>query len=123
TGTDSAGRPASGTITVGVNNATTPPPPPAGGTLTIAFTAPDEHATVSGTVWMVIWVNGASGSSNTFTVSVGGTVIRTQTTSGASVAIPWDTLGFPNGPQTITATLRGATGNTGSGARPVGLAN
>src|SRR5262249_58654221 len=105
TGTDSAGRPASGTITVGVNNATTPPPPPTGGTLTIAFTAPDEHATVSGTVWMVIWVNGASGSSNTFTVSVRGTVIRTQTTSGASVTIPWDTVRFAHAPPPITPPL------------------
>ena len=78
---------------------------------------------MSGTVWMVIWVNGASGSSNTFTVSVGGTLIRTQTTGGANVSIPWDTAGFANGPQTITVTVRDATGNTGSGARSVTVAN
>src|SRR5262249_43741385 len=98
-------------------------PPPAGGTLTIAFTAPGEGATVSGTVWMVIWVNGASGASNTFTVSVGGTLIRTQTTGGANVSIPWDTAAFANGSQTITVTARDAIGNTGSGARSVTVAN
>ena len=120
---DSAGHGASTTITVTVNIPAAPPPPPTGGTLTIAFTAPGEAATVSGTVWMVIWVNGASGSSNTFTVSVGGTVIRTQTTSGANVSVPWDTVGFANGPQTINVTVRDATGNTGSGARSVNVAN
>ena len=120
---DGASHSASATITVTVNNQAVPPPPPAGGTLSIAFTAPGEGATVSGTVWMVIWVNGASGSSNTFTVSVGGTLIRTQTTGGANVSIPWDTAGFANGPQTITVTVRDATGNTGSGARSVTVAN
>ncbi|OLD96931.1 MAG: hypothetical protein AUG80_12850 [Candidatus Rokubacteria bacterium 13_1_20CM_4_68_9] len=120
---DGASHSASATITVTVNNQAAPPPPPAGGTLSIAFTAPGEGATVSGTVWMVIWVNGASGSSNTFTVSVGGTLIRTQTTGGANVSIPWDTAGFANGQQTITVTVRDATGNTGSGARSVTAAN
>jgi len=120
---DAGGHSASATITVTVNNQAAPPPPPAGGTLSIAFTAPGEGATVTGTVWMVIWVNGASGSSNTFTVSVGSTLIRTQTTGGANVSIPWDTIGFANGPQTINVTVRDATGNTGSGARSVTVAN
>ena len=42
---------------------------------------------------------------------------------GANVSIPWDTAGFANGPQTITVTVRDATGNTGSGARSVTVAN
>jgi hypothetical protein len=123
TALDGAGHSESAAITVTVNNQAAPPPPPAGGTLSIAFTAPGEGATVSGTVWMVIWVNGASGSFNTFTVSIGGTLIRTQTTSGANVSIPWDTISFANGAQTITVTVRDATGNTGSGARSVTVAN
>src|SRR5439155_589549 len=120
---DATGNTGSASINVTVANSGAPPPPPA--QLTVSFTSPGNGATVSGTgtVWMVIWVNGASGSSNTFTVSVGSTLIRTQTTSGANVSIPWDTIGFANGPQTINVTVRDATGNTGSGARSVTVAN
>lgn len=86
--------------------------------LTVFITQPKNGATVSGTVWVVMWVEGTSGSSNTFTLSVDGKVIRPETTSSRGpVTIPWFTVNNPdalNGTHTLTATVRDATGKTGT---------
>src|SRR5262249_55717828 len=107
---DAAGRTATATITVTVNNATPPPPPPppTGGTLTVAMTSPGAGSTVSGVVWVTIWVNGASGAS-TVTLSVGGTVVKTQTSSSMPMTLDWDSPQTANGPQTLTVTARDST--------------
>jgi hypothetical protein len=92
------------------------PPPPS--ELKSFITQPKADSTVSGTVWVVMWVEGTSGSSNVFTLSVDGKVIRPETTSSRGpVTIPWFTVNNPNalnGTHTITATVRDATGKTGS---------
>jgi N-acetylglutamate synthase/N-acetylornithine aminotransferase len=79
------------------------------------MTQPANGATVSGTVWPTLWVEGQSGTSNTFTVSANGQVVATQVTSSRGpVSLPWVTTTIPNGTTSLTATVRDAAGNTGT---------
>jgi len=114
--TDSASHTATATRTVTVNNTT--------GTLQVFLTQPSPGSTVSGTNWAVIWLSGSSGTSNVYTLSVGAQVVGTQTTSSTGpVSIPWDTTTVPNGTQSLTASARDATGNTGSTTNVITVAN
>ena len=70
------------TLAVGRRQVTPPPPPPS--TLKVFITQPRNNDTVSGTAWVVIWVEGTSGSSNVFTLSADGKQVGTQTTSSRS---------------------------------------
>jgi Bacterial Ig-like domain len=70
---------------------------------------------VSGTAWVVIWAENTTGSSNVFTLSADGRQVGTQTTSSRGpVTLPWDTRSVANGTHTLTATVRDASGNTGT---------
>jgi hypothetical protein len=110
--TDSTGVTATATRTVTVSNAA---PPPTTGSLRVSMTRPTSGATLSGTAWSVLWVSGASGTSNTYTLSVAGRTVATQTTSSTGpVSLPWNTTAVADGAQTLTATVKDATGNTGS---------
>lgn len=121
--TDSAGRTATATRTVTVSNASTPPPP-TNGTLRVFITQPTGGATVGGTAWVVMWVEGNSGSSNAFTLSVDGASVGSQTTSARGpVSIPWTTPAAANGTHTVRATVRDAAGNTGSTSVTVTVRN
>jgi hypothetical protein len=123
---DSAGRTATATRTVTVSNvaAPPPPPPPPTGSLTVALTAPGNGATVSGTNWAVVWVNGAAAGSKVYTLSVGGRTVATSTTASAGpVSIPWNTASVANGGQLLTATVRDAGGRTGIVSRTVTVSN
>jgi hypothetical protein len=92
-----------------------PPPPPTSGTLRVFMTQPRASATVAGTVWVVLWVEGTSGSSNVFTLSADGRQVSTQTTGvRGPVTLPWNTTTAANGAHTLTATVRDAGGNSGS---------
>ena len=114
--TDSAGGSATATRAVTVNNPT--------GTLQVYLTQPSPGSTVSGTNWAVIWLDGSSGTSNVYTLSVGAQVVGTQTTgSTGPVSIPWDTTTVANGTQSLTATVRDATGNTGSTTNVITVQN
>jgi len=106
--TDSAGQSGTATRTLTVSNTTTPPPPPPpSGTLQLFLTQPSGGATVSGTNWAVLWLSGAQGTSNTYTLSVGTqTVGSTTTGSVGPVAIPWNTASVADGAQTLSATSR-----------------
>ena len=93
---------------------TTPPPPPPT-TLKVFITQPRSNETVSGTAWVVLWVEGTSGSSNIFTLTADGSQVGTQTTSSRGpVTLPWDTRSVINGAHTLTGTVRDANGNTGT---------
>jgi hypothetical protein len=96
----------------------TPPPPPPPSPVKAFITQPRNGATVSGTIWVVIWAEGTSGSSNVFTLSVDGKVINSVTSSSRGpVTIPWFTVANPNavnGTHTLGASVRDATGQTGS---------
>jgi hypothetical protein len=114
--TDSAGQTSTVTRTVTVQNS-------AAGGLDVFITTPSEGATVSGTVTVNVWVEKASGSANVFTLTVGGQTVWTQTTSGVHVYGPWDSRTVPDGPATLVASVRDATGKTGSVSRAVTVRN
>jgi hypothetical protein len=121
--TDSAGRTASATRTVTVTNATTPPPT-SNGALRVFITQPRGSATVGGTAWVVMWVEGTTGSSNAFTLSVDGVTVGSETTSARGpVTIPWVTSRNGNGSHMLRATVRDAAGNTGSTSATVTVRN
>ncbi len=114
---DAAGQTGAVSLQVNVVGASggpvSPPPPPANDTLTVSITQPDQGQIVAGTAWIVLWVDGATGSSNNFTLSVDGGVIRSETTGAQGpVVIPWDTS-IANGSHTLTAVVRDAAGHTG----------
>jgi hypothetical protein len=114
--TDSAGGSASATIGVTVSNASS-------GTLRVAITTPSAGSTVSGTVWVNIWVDGAAAGSKAYTMTVGSSTVWAQSSTAAHVALPWITTDTPNGPQTLVASVRDAGGNTGSGSVSVTVQN
>ena len=118
---DAAGGSATTTETVTVANAVPPPPT---GTLKVYITQPTSGGTVSGTVWPTLWIEGQSGSSNTYTISADGQVIASQVTaSGGPVSLPWVTTSTPNGVVTLSATARDATGNTGTATMTLTVRN
>jgi hypothetical protein len=86
------------------------------GTLKVFITQPRPGETVSGTVWVVMWVDGTSGTSNVFTVSVNGTPVISQNagSSHGPVTLPWNSKSVANGVHTIRADVRDANGNSGS---------
>jgi hypothetical protein len=119
---------ASLTIRVTGSSTTAPPAPPpsapsAGDTLDVAITQPTGGAVVGGTAWVVLWVSGASGSSNTFTLEVDGDTVGSETTSETGpVSIPWTTA-VADGAHTLTAVVRDASGNTGRASLGVTVRN
>ncbi|HXD99555.1 MAG TPA: Ig-like domain-containing protein [Candidatus Acidoferrum sp.] len=110
--TDATGRSGTGTEYVTVMN-----------TLSVFITSPAVNATVTGTTWVDVWVEGVSGTSNVFTLSVGGVVVASATDSGRHVTLPWDTTRTPNGPRTLAAQVRDAANNGGQDTRPVIVQN
>jgi galactose oxidase-like protein/Kelch motif protein len=101
-----------------------PPPPPSTGSLTVAITSPKSGATVSGTQWVTLWVDGASGTSNTFTISAAGRAMATTTTSSRGpVTLAWVTGSVTDGSQTLTGSVRDAAGHTGASSLSVTVRN
>jgi hypothetical protein len=103
-------------LAIGRRQAPSPPPPsPPPSTLRVFMTQPRASATVSGTAWIVLWVEGTSGSSNVFTLSADGRQVASQTTPARGpVSLPWSTASVANGTHTLTATVRDAAGNAGT---------
>ena len=122
--TDTLGRSATASRTVTVSNSTTTPPPPSTGTLRVFITQPTGGTSVRGTTWAVMWVEGQSGSSNTFQLFANGRLVASQVTaSRGPVSLPWVTSSTPNGSVTLQGTVRDATGKTGSTSVSVRVAN
>jgi len=117
---DGAGRTATAARSVTVTNMEPPPPPP--GTLKVFITSPADGATVNGTVWSDIWVEGAAAGTNTFTLSIGGTTLGSGT-GGNHVTLPWDSTRVINGTQTLTAAVRDASSNSGAATRAFNVQN
>lgn len=114
--TDGAGGTATATRAVTVANTTS-------GTLQIFLTTPPAGATVSGTVWVNIWVEGAVAGSKSYTMTVGQTTLWTQSSADTHVTLPWTTTSTPNGVQTVAVSVRDAGGNTGRGTVTVNVQN
>ena len=88
----------------------------------MVFTRPAAGATVSGTVWTDVWAENFEGTSNTFTLSIGGTTVASGT-GGNHVTLAWNSLAIPNGPITLTGTVRDAAGHVGTGTRSLVVGN
>ena len=115
---DGAGRTATASRSVLVDN-------PTASTIAVYITQPaGDGATVSGTSWFVIWIEGAAAGSKTFTLSVDGTVVATTTdTSNGPISMPWTTKGIANGSHTATVGVRDSAGGAGSANRRVNVSN
>ncbi len=109
--TDGTGASASATRTVTVSNGGGG----GGGGIGVGLTSPTQGATVSGTNWASVWVTSPAGTPPyTYTLSVGSTTVATMTSSSTHAVPAWDTRLVANGPQTLVATVRDASGATGS---------
>src|SRR5438477_10183069 len=114
---DGAGATATATRTVTVQNNTA-------GTLVVWITQPASGATVSGTVWVTMWVDNAAAGTKAYTLTAGGQTVATgNDTSSGPVTLPWISSGTPNGATTLTATVRDPSNNTGSRSIPVTVQN
>ena len=82
----------------------------------VFITSPAAGATVSGTVWTDVWVENFVGTSNAFTLTVGGTVVA-QGTASNHATLAWDSRSIPSGAITLTATVRDAAGHVGATTR------
>jgi hypothetical protein len=113
--TDGAGASATATRSVTVANSA--------GTLQVSLTSPSPGSTVSGTVWVNVWLQGAAAGTKTYTLTVGAATVWTESSTATHVTLPWTTTGTPNGQQTLVASARDAAGNTGSGSVTVTVQN
>jgi hypothetical protein len=114
---DQAGRVATASRPVSVSNATTSP-------LKLFITQPKSGATVSGTNWVVLWLEGTTSTSNTYTLTVDGLQVAHVTTSSRGpVSIPWNTKLVSNGTRTLTATARDRDGKTGTASIAIVVRN
>ena len=116
--TDAGARTATATRTVTVNNGGG-----AGGTVSLAVTSPSAGQTVSGTTWVSIWITSASTPPFTFTLSAAGATAWSESQSATHVTLPWVTTDTPNGPQTLTVTVRDSAGAPGVATVPVTVQN
>src|SRR6185295_3417512 len=110
--TDATGRRGIGSDYVTVQNS-----------LIVTITNPASGATVSGTGFVDVWVEGQSGTANAFAVTVAGRIVASQTISGRHATLAWNTTQIPDGPQTILATVGDAANNGGRDSRPVTVQN
>jgi hypothetical protein len=133
--TDAAGRTGGTQITVNVSNAvstaTTTTTSTASATptstatpLRLSITQPTSGAAVSGTSWVVLWLEGTTSTSNTYTVTVGGVQVARQTTASLGpVSLAWNTTTFRNGNHTLSATARDSAGTTGTASVAIRVKN
>lgn len=90
----------------------------------MALTTPQPGTTVSGTYWVNIWIQAPYGTAPySFTLSSAGATVWNESSSSTHVTLPWVTTQTPNGPQTLTVTIRDAAGATGSASVNVTVNN
>jgi hypothetical protein len=114
--TDSLGRTASTSRTVTVANTSSP------GSFTASFSAPAEGATVRTTLSIGMATSAPWGQSKTFTLTVDGTVILSQTTTGTTLWYNFDTRTIANGSRTLRLTVA-YNGATATATRTINVAN
>jgi hypothetical protein len=122
TATDGTGATGTATQTVTVSNAATTPPTT--GTLKVFITQPTAGATVSGTAWAVMWLEGSTAATKTYSLTLGGKPMLSQTTSSnGPVAVPFDTRMVADGTQPLTATVKDSNNNSGTATINVNAKN
>src|SRR5215471_16269020 len=90
--------------------------------IVLSFTRPKSGALVHGRkISISLSAANTQGSSNTFTCSVDGTQIGTQTVSGTTATFTWRTARYALGAHTLSATITDANGRTGTASEPVTL--
>jgi hypothetical protein len=71
-----------------------------------------------------IWINAPYGTAPyAFTMTAAGATVWSESSSNTHVALPWVTTSTPDGPQTLTVTVRDAAGKTGSSSVSVIVQN
>src|SRR5204863_1006745 len=101
------------TQAVTVSNVATPPPPPTG-TLKVFVTQPTGGATVSNTAWAVMWLEGSSAASKTYTLTLGGKAMGSTTTaSNGPGSMPYDTKMVVAGSQPLMDAVKDASRKAG----------
>jgi hypothetical protein len=120
---DPVGGTGTATQTVTVSNVVTPPPPPTG-TLKVFITQPTGGTTVSNTAWAVMWLEGSTAASKTYTLTLGGKAMgSTSTGSNGPVSMPYDTKMVVDGTQPLMATVKDSSNNTGGSTINVNVKN
>jgi hypothetical protein len=72
----------------------------------------------------VLWLEGTTSTSNTYTLTVDGLQVAHVTTSSRGpVSIPWNTKLVSNGTRTLTATARDRDGKTGTASIAIVVRN
>ena len=94
-----------------------------GGTLTVALTSPNPGATVRGTVWVTIWVDGGATGAKSYTMTVGGSTVWSESNADRPASLPWVTTGGTNGAKTLVVTVRDSAGATGTASVTVTVSN
>ena len=121
--TDTANGSATTTRNVTISN-TVAAPPPTTGTVQVSVTQPaGGGATVSGTQWVTIWVDGAAAGSNTYTLTANGRSVWTETNGARPATLPWNTASGANGATTLTVSVKDSAGKTGNRSISVWVAN
>jgi hypothetical protein len=117
--TDTAGGSATATRSVTVSNAA-----PSTGGLKVAITQPTNAATVRGTAWAVMWVEGQAPGNNTFELFANGRLVASRVSNlRGPISLPWITTGGPNGAVTLEGRVRDAASKTGVTRVNVTVAN
>lgn len=111
TATDRAGNTASDSLTVTVDN--TPP--------TVAFSTPNDGATVSGIVTVTVTGSDAIAGLDSLTLEVDGVPRQRSETSPLTYGL--NTSALTAGPHTLTATAKDRAGNTASISRTITVQN
>lgn len=114
--TGANGATASATLPVTVFNVT-----PA--TFTASFLYPASSATVLRNQSVGMATTAPWGTTKTFALTVDGAAITTQTMTGTTLWVQWNTLAVPNGAHTLRLTVTDATGARATASLPVTVAN
>ena len=94
------------------------------GPIRVFITSPAAGATVSGTAWLIVWIENAAAGSKTYTVREGGTSVGgATTTSNGPVSVAWPTTGGAGGTRSVTVTVSDPAGATGSATRAFNVQN
>ena len=128
--TDSSGAKATATRIITVSNIAdapdpdpTPTPEPEPADFTASFLYPAEGADVSGGHTVGMATTATWGQPKTFTLLVDNTVILSQSMTGTTFWITWNTTTISNGHHTLTLKVTDGSGATATATRAVNVAN
>jgi hypothetical protein len=120
-GTSTPGTSTPGTSTPGTSN---PGTPTQTGTLKVVVTQPTGGSTVSNSAWAVMWLEGSTAATKTYSLTLGGKAMgSTTTSSNGPVSLPYDTKMVVDGTQPLVATVKDSSNKTGSSTVNINVKN